>query len=86
MASFTLTSCGGSGSLESDAQKAADFSCKASGLMEKAMKGDEDAQAEAEKLQAEMKPFMEEIEKKYTTDEQKAEFKKAVTEKAKDCK
>ena len=83
-ASFTLTSCGNS--MDSDAQKAADYTCKATALMEKVMNGDEDAQAEAEKLQAEMKPFQEELEKKYTTPDQKAEFQAAVVEKSKDCK
>lgn len=84
IASLTLTSCGSS--MESDAKKAAAFTCQATDLMGKVMKGDEDAKKDAEKLQEEMKPFLEEMEEKYKTKEEKAEFKKAVEEEAKDCK
>ena len=85
IASFTLSSCGGSGSMESDAQRFAELTCKASGLMKKVMSGDEDAKAESEKLGEKMKELQKELEAKYTSDADKEKFKEAILEASKDC-
>lgn len=84
LTSLTLTSCGGA-SMESDAQRVAEITCKVSGIMEKVMDGDEDAKAESEKLAEEMESLKEEMEEKYTTDEEQKKFQEAVMEASKDC-
>lgn len=77
-----LASCGGS--LESDAKKIADLQCKIMKMSDDILDGDMDASAsialaeEAEKLEKEMKG-------KYTTDEEREEFGKALLKALGDC-
>ena len=83
--SLILTSCGG-GSIESDAKKIANLACKTIALGEKVASGDASAAEELEKVEAEGKSLSEELEKKYSTKEEKEKFEKAVMEEMGKCK
>jgi len=83
--SLILTSCGG-GSIESDAKKIANLACKTIALGEKVASGDASAAEELEKVEAEGKSLSEELEKKYSTKEEKEKFEKAVMEEIGKCK
>ena len=85
LASFSLTSCGGS-SIDSDAKKMADLQCKAMTSMEKAMDGDEDAMAESQKYGKDAKELAQEIEGKYTEKADQEAFAKAFAKELENCK
>ena len=83
--SFFMVSCGGS--IESDVAKLVDLQCQAMGLQKKAMSGDADAMKEVKALGEQMMTMGKELEKKYTSDEDKEKFKAAIEEaiKNQDC-
>lgn len=85
LVSFFMVSCGGS--IESDVAKLADIQCQMMGLKDKAMAGDADAMKEAKELGEKMMAMGKELEKKYTSDEDKEKFKAAIEEaiKNQDC-
>jgi hypothetical protein len=62
-----LTGCGGN-SIESDAKKLAEITCKMKGIQQKAASGDMSVMAEATKLQAEVMALDKEMKEKYPKD------------------
>ena len=86
LATILLSSCGSS--LESDAKKIAELQCKTMKISEKIQSGELDASNATESMSfaLEASELAQEIEGKYTTDEEKKEFGKAVIKAMKDCK
>jgi len=75
---FILNSCGGN-PIEQDAKKAAEMTCKIEKLQKQALTGNEPESIELQKLSSELIAFTDEIEKKYTSEEDKMKFKEAYT-------
>ncbi len=84
LSSVMLTSCGG-GSIESDAKKVADLQCKAQQLAKKATSGDMSIMEESTKLATEIAALKEEIEGKYTSDDDQKKFLEALSKAMADC-
>lgn len=85
IATILLSSCGSS--VESDAKKLAELQCKSMKMSEKIQSGEMDASNATESMSfaLEASELAEELEGKYTTDEEKKEFEKAVMKAMKDC-
>lgn len=82
-ATFTLTSCGSS--VESDAKKLAELQCKSQKLSEKVLSGDMSVSAESMTLATDAAKLAQEIEGKYTTDEEKQKFEEALMQEMGKC-
>ncbi|SFN73340.1 hypothetical protein SAMN05421738_1323 [Algoriella xinjiangensis] len=82
-ATFTLTSCGSS--VESDAKKLAELQCKSQKLSEKVLSGDMSVSAESMTLATDAAKLAQEIEGKYTTDEEKQKFEEALLKEMGKC-
>lgn len=82
-ATFTLTSCGSS--VESDAKKLAELQCKSQKLSEKVLSGDMSVSAESMTLATDAAKLLQEIEGKYTTDEEKQKFEEALMQEMGKC-
>ena len=84
VAAFGLFSC--SSSLENDAQKVADLQCKAQQLMGKAATGDLSVVSEGTALMTEASELTNEMQSKYSSDEDKAKFAEALLKAIGNCK
>ena len=82
-ATLILTSCGSS--VESDAKKLAELQCKSQKLSEKVLAGDMSVSAESMTLATDAAKLSEEIEGKYTTDEEKQKFEEALLKEMGKC-
>jgi predicted small secreted protein len=82
-ATFSLTSCGSS--VESDAKKLAELQCKSQKLSEKVLSGDMSVSAESMTLATDAAKLAQEIEGKYTTDEEKQKFEDALMQEMGKC-
>lgn len=84
IAAVILTACGKS--VDSDARKLADLQCKSLKLAKKAMTGDVSILTESNALLAEIAVLNAELDGRYKTREEAAEFLKAYLEAMKSCK
>lgn len=82
----TLMALSCSNSIESDAKKAAELSCKAQKLAMKAASGDADALEESTKLAAEATALFEKMQGKYESIEDAQKFVSAYQKALADCK
>lgn len=85
IASLILSSCGGGGSIESDAKRLADLECKGTQLMKKASSGDMSVLEESTKLATEAQELMKELENKYSSDSDKEKLREAYEKAKKNC-
>jgi ABC-type uncharacterized transport system involved in gliding motility auxiliary subunit len=79
-----LTSCS-SNSIESDAKRLAELTCKSQKLVTKAASGDMSVIEESTKLSAEVISLSNELKGKYTIDSDKEAFAKAYLNELKNC-
>jgi len=79
-----ITSCNNN-SIESDAKKLAEITCKSQKLLTRAASGDMSVIQESTKLSAEVVSLSNELKGKYTSDSEKEAFTKAYLNELKNC-
>ncbi|NAS31981.1 hypothetical protein GTQ40_13425 [Flavobacteriaceae bacterium R38] len=79
----SLSSCGGS--IESDAKKVAELQCEVKELAQKALSGDQSALSESQKLANKANTLTQQLQKKYTTIEDRQKFQQAIIKASQKC-
>jgi hypothetical protein len=72
--------------IDADAKRIGDLTCKSMQLMKKALTGDESVLAESQKLSQEAEALKTELEAKYTSDSDKTKLAEAIAKAMNDCK
>lgn len=73
-------------SIDADAKRIGDLTCKSMQLMNKALSGDQSVLEESQKLTKEAEALKNELEEKYTSDSDKAKLAEAIAKAMNDCK